>query len=233
MPLPVFVGEHPPPGAPWAGPWEGASGTRLARLAGLESRSALFELAEGAHLVERAAEPRWALRAAAAALAQKAGSHPLVLCGGRVALAFGLDPRRRFRWRLVEVGGREVRAATIPFPSGRCPSYCRPRVRERARAFLRETLGLDVAPRFAALQAREVVLTIQDEPLMTYDEAAKLLGVTNGCLRVRVHRGQVPFVRLGPRTVRFRERDLRAWMMRVQMLPAVDPAVRARQEAAK
>lgn len=71
-----------------------------------------------------------------------------------------------------------------------------------------------------------MLLTIQDEPLLTYDEAAKLLGVTNGCLRVRVHRGQVPFVRLGPRTVRFRERDLRAWMMRVTMLRPINPALR-------
>lgn len=223
--LPVFVGEHPPPGAPWAGPWEGQSGSRLARLAGLEGRGALFELAEGAHLVDRAGEPLQALRAAAEAMVRRVSEHPLVLCGGRVAQAFGLDPRRhRFRWTKVVIARRLVRAAAMPFPSGRCPSYADPRVLVSAREFLRETLGISVAERFATLQNFAVQLTIPDpdEQLLDYRQAARFLGITPGNLRVRVHRGLgPPVIRLGPRSVRFRERDLRAWMQRVMVLPAV------------
>lgn len=224
-PLPVFVGEHPPPGAPWAGPWEGQSGTRLAHLAGLEGRGALFELAEGAHLVDRPGERLRALREAAAALARRVSEHPLVLCGGRVAEAFGVDSKLyRLRWTQVEVGGRTLRVASIPFPSGRCPSYADPKLLVSARAFLRETLGISLAGRFTALHPSEMKLTLPDpdEQLLDYAQAARFLGVSVGCLRVRIHRGVgPPVIRMGPRSVRFRERDLRAWMQRVTVLPAV------------
>lgn len=222
--IPLFVGEHPPPGAPWAEPWEGESGTRLALLAGLETRQDLLDLIEGAHLVDRPSESRMTLRAAAATLAQRAGDHPLVLFGWKVSWAFGVDPRAyRLRWTWAEVGGRALRVSAFPFPSGRCPTICDPAFRLSARGFLRETLGIPIAGRYETLHFSGVRLTLPDpdETLLDYEAAARLLGCSVGALRVRVHRGVVPVIRMGPRSVRFRERDLRAWLRRVTVLPAV------------
>ena len=48
----------------------------------------------------------------------------------------------------------------------------------------------------------------QDNELLNYTEAAHLLGISETALRGRVHRGTIRFVRLGPRTVRFKRSDL-------------------------
>ena len=50
------------------------------------------------------------------------------------------------------------------------------------------------------------------EALVGYDEAARLLGVARNTVYFWVHTRRVPHVRLGPRCVRFRPSELRAWI---------------------
>jgi hypothetical protein len=45
-----------------------------------------------------------------------------------------------------------------------------------------------------------------------YDRTARFLGVSRGALRNKVYRGLVPFVRIGPRTVRFDPERISAWL---------------------
>lgn len=47
---------------------------------------------------------------------------------------------------------------------------------------------------------------------LTYQQAAVWLGVTVGQLRIWVHRGTIPHIRLGPRTVRFDRSALRRFL---------------------
>lgn len=42
-----------------------------------------------------------------------------------------------------------------------------------------------------------------DKPLMTYQQAADLLGLPKGTLYAMVHQNRVPHIRLGKRLVRF------------------------------
>lgn len=48
--------------------------------------------------------------------------------------------------------------------------------------------------------------------LISYAEATALTGIPHRSLAKRVAAGEVPHVRLGPRTVRFDEEELRAWL---------------------
>jgi excisionase family DNA binding protein len=50
-----------------------------------------------------------------------------------------------------------------------------------------------------------------DAPL-TYDEAARYLGVPKGTLYSLVSTQRIPHVRMGRRLVRFRKADLEAWL---------------------
>ena len=50
------------------------------------------------------------------------------------------------------------------------------------------------------------------QELMTYSEVAAWLGVPKGTLYAWVHERRVPYVRLGPRMVRFSRRALTAWL---------------------
>lgn len=48
--------------------------------------------------------------------------------------------------------------------------------------------------------------------LLGYEEAARRLGLRLPTLRTLVHRGQIPYIRLAPRIVRFAPADLEAWI---------------------
>ncbi len=57
------------------------------------------------------------------------------------------------------------------------------------------------------------VLTDQREDrLLTVDDAAALLQVSADLVRRWVQADQVPFIRLGHRTIRFRRSSLEAWL---------------------
>jgi len=48
--------------------------------------------------------------------------------------------------------------------------------------------------------------------LISYQKAAELLDLPIGTLYAWVHEKRIPHVRLGPRTVRFDQDELRAWV---------------------
>ena len=48
--------------------------------------------------------------------------------------------------------------------------------------------------------------------MLTYREVAELLGVKRTLVVKWVERKQIPHVRLGDRTVRFREKEVEAWL---------------------
>ena len=54
--------------------------------------------------------------------------------------------------------------------------------------------------------------TVTDKKLMTYEEAAGLLGLHLGTLYSMVSRRQIPHLRLGARLVRFDPVELEAWL---------------------
>ena len=66
-------------------------------------------------------------------------------------------------------------------------------------------------------------LRITTNALITYDEAAKRLGLTLGTLYALVHTGRIPHVRLGKRLVRFRPAELERWL-ESNSVPAVKKA---------
>jgi excisionase family DNA binding protein len=51
-----------------------------------------------------------------------------------------------------------------------------------------------------------------EPPFLRYEDLAVLLRVPEDTLRTWVRRGLIPFVRLGGKTVRFRSRDINAWL---------------------
>jgi len=51
-----------------------------------------------------------------------------------------------------------------------------------------------------------------ESPLLTYDEVSSQYKIPKGTLYWWVRRRSIPFVRLGPRSVRFRRRDLEKWI---------------------
>jgi len=48
--------------------------------------------------------------------------------------------------------------------------------------------------------------------LLTVEQAAQILCLTTSSIYMRIARGQIPHIRLGPRTVRFDEDELLAWV---------------------
>ena len=66
--------------------------------------------------------------------------------------------------------------------------------------------------------------------LMTTEEAAKYLGYSEYSLRKSRSKGQgtlggkpaPPFVRIGPKTIRYKQEDLDEWIESLQSLGAVD-----------
>lgn len=53
---------------------------------------------------------------------------------------------------------------------------------------------------------------VNDKKLMSYQEAADLLGLQPGTLYSMVSRRQIPHIRLGSRLVRFDRAELEAWL---------------------
>lgn len=53
---------------------------------------------------------------------------------------------------------------------------------------------------------------VSPDDLLTYREVSALTGVPVGSLYAKVHLKQIAHVRLSPRTVRFRRRDIEAWI---------------------
>lgn len=51
-----------------------------------------------------------------------------------------------------------------------------------------------------------------DDKLLTYDEVAAWLNLPRGTLSSLVHRNAIPYIRLGPRIVRFSRAALEAWL---------------------
>lgn len=62
--------------------------------------------------------------------------------------------------------------------------------------------------------------------LITYKEAAALLGLKDGTLYAMVSRKSIPHVRLSPRIVRFDRAELEAWISANSQLPRVEVASR-------
>ena len=59
----------------------------------------------------------------------------------------------------------------------------------------------------------------QNATYLTYSEASILLGVKKGTLYCWVSRREIPFVRIGRRTVRFRRTDLDEWLRSRSVVP--------------
>ncbi len=64
------------------------------------------------------------------------------------------------------------------------------------------------------------------EPLLTYSQVAAELHVKKGTLFYWVARGEIPYVRLGPRTVRFRRDELMRWL-EARAVRELEPSVEA------
>jgi uracil-DNA glycosylase len=135
---PAIVGEAP--SMRTSRPFAGRSGERLAELSGLASLEALRDRFRLVNLLghwpgpdasgKGSAFPMQEARSAAATLRLPSGS---LLCGRRVAAAFGLAAAPYFAW--CDVDGRRV--AVIPHPSGVSRWWNDPENVARARAFLR------------------------------------------------------------------------------------------------
>jgi excisionase family DNA binding protein len=62
------------------------------------------------------------------------------------------------------------------------------------------------------LRAVGIVDNLEEGRLLTAEEAAHHLGYSIGTLYNKVSRKEIPYVRLGNRTLRFRREALDAWM---------------------
>lgn len=71
----------------------------------------------------------------------------------------------------------------------------------------------------------------QQEVLLTYPEATAFLGIPIGTLYNWVSQQKIPFVRIGPRSVRFRKNELVAWLEARANLPAKRRAPSSRKPA--
>jgi excisionase family DNA binding protein len=60
--------------------------------------------------------------------------------------------------------------------------------------------------------------------LLTVREAAALTGFSEGTLRHWISEGRIPFVRISPRCVRFRQSDIQDWIAARVHLPPVGNA---------
>ena len=68
--------------------------------------------------------------------------------------------------------------------------------------FAAEILGL------SSVDLRQALDQGPSDRILDYEGASELLGISVGALRLRVHRGTIPHIRQGMRTVRFSERAL-------------------------
>ncbi len=57
-----------------------------------------------------------------------------------------------------------------------------------------------------------VSTNVEVDVMLTYQQAASMIGVPVGTLYAWVHNRAIPHVRLGARLVRFRRGDLRQWL---------------------
>lgn len=58
---------------------------------------------------------------------------------------------------------------------------------------------------------------MQDEKFITYADVARRLGVPVGSLYGIVKRGEIPYLRFGPRTIRFDPVEIERWVKTHQM----------------
>lgn len=73
-------------------------------------------------------------------------------------------------------------------------------------------------PRTKALGRQETsVLTLPLERNLSYDEGARLVGVSVETFKRIVARGEIPAIRVSPRRVVFRPNDIRAHLERCQV----------------
>jgi len=63
---------------------------------------------------------------------------------------------------------------------------------------------------------------MNEHSLLDVREAAALLGISPGSLYHWLSQGRIPFVRLGPRCVRFRQSDIEHWVAE-RVVPSQDP----------
>lgn len=61
------------------------------------------------------------------------------------------------------------------------------------------------------------------DALLTYQEVQAEFAIAKGTLFCWVHKRLIPHVRLGPRTVRFRRRELRRWLDQRAVAVALTP----------
>lgn len=150
-PTVLFVGESPPPGAaPDFRPFDCASGTRLAKhVLGLVDRAALLDHVPRVNVfltpTGPAGCPPWDAGRAATAVGHVAhdavrnGYESLVLLGGKVAAAFGLDHLPAISHGCVTDSFAGLSALYLPHPSGASTSLNDPVVlRDARRAALPE-----------------------------------------------------------------------------------------------
>jgi excisionase family DNA binding protein len=69
------------------------------------------------------------------------------------------------------------------------------------------------------------------EKLLTKKQVAEMLGIKESTLYAWVHQNRIPHLKIGKRLLRFREKDIIAWLsdMEVQPDPHVAPKPRARR----
>lgn len=61
-----------------------------------------------------------------------------------------------------------------------------------------------------------------DDDLLSYEQVSRMYAIKTGTLQSMVCRKQIPHVRIGPRTVRFRASDLKAWLAERNVAPEAD-----------
>lgn len=145
LPRAVLVGELNPHGSDsrydlYPLP-RGASGDRLRVLLGISDAQYLREFAR-----KNLCQKVWSINVARAAVSNLdrawPDSVPFVLCGRKVAVAFGVSSVGPFDFTRLN-GGRKL--VLLPHPSGRCREWNAPDARDRARCALGDAGVFDAA----------------------------------------------------------------------------------------
>ena len=113
----------------------GSSGRNLASIAGWDWMCYLRHVDRTNLFFDP--QPRWdagAARMRAAQLELGLAGRSVILCGQKVAAAFGVADEPLFRW--LPTASDVMNIAKIPHPSGSCRLWNLPEVRAEARAFL-------------------------------------------------------------------------------------------------
>lgn len=145
---PLLIGEAPSRKSDPKKPFQGASGRRLARMAGLDSEEDLPTRFRMTNVLGRwpgtgnAGEKgsRFPIARAKRAARRIELLGVVILAGRRVAKAFGMAEAPYFRWYATDRHG-PCRIAVIPHPSGCNQFYNVPANREKVAAFLRGVLA--------------------------------------------------------------------------------------------